>query len=188
MCLFKRTAVFLVLIIASLSIYSGCGYQFRTNGLPVGMEISSIAIPLISSVSSYKGFEADFTRVIREEFISHSRVPVVDTEKADVILVGRVSGIESGPLTYDSRQYEINGRLSTSERTSSRRLKIRLDISLRDRETGKTLWHDSSMEEEAGFNVDSDDPLATRYNQRQAMIKISRLLAKRIYLKTLERF
>jgi hypothetical protein len=61
-----------------------------------------------------------------------------------------------------------------------------LDISLIERATGKTIWYDA-MEEEALFNVETD-PLVTQYNQQQALIKISRLLAKRIYLKTMERF
>jgi hypothetical protein len=43
------------------------------------------------------------------------------------------------------------------------------------------------MEEEASFEVVAD-PLITRYNQQQALLKIARLLAKRIYLKTVERF
>jgi len=43
------------------------------------------------------------------------------------------------------------------------------------------------MEEDALFNVENE-PLATQYNQQQALIKIASLLAKRIYLKTMERF
>jgi hypothetical protein len=37
--------------------------QFRAAGEPVGIELTSIAIPMIESAASIKGFEADFTTV-----------------------------------------------------------------------------------------------------------------------------
>jgi len=187
MDLLKNSTLLPVILIVASTTCIGCGYRFRADGNPVGIEINSIAIPLMTSSSSDKGFEADFTKIIREEFISHSKVSIVETDQADVVLVGRISEIRAQPLTYDSRQHIAGGRVITDEKTSGRRLKIRLDISLIDRTTGKTIWHDSSMEEEVRFNVDKD-PLATRYNQQQALIEISRLLARRIYLKTVERF
>jgi len=187
MGLLKTGTTFLIILIVGSTISIGCGYHFSANGKPVGIEINSIAIPLVTSSSSEKGFEADFTRMIREEFISHSEVSIVETEQADMVLTGRISEIETSPLSYDSRQYTVAGRVVTHETTSSRRLKIRLDISLVERTTGKTIWHDSDMEEDAQFNVETD-PLATQYNQQQALIKISRLLAKKVYLKTMERF
>ena len=182
----KHGTLLLLISITTIVGFIGCGYHFRADGKPVGIEINSIAIPLVTSSSSEKGFEADFTRMIREEFISHSKVSIVETEQADMVLTGRISGIETRPLTYDSRQYTVGGRVVTHETTSSRRLKIRLDISLIERATGKTIWYDA-MEEDALFNVETD-PLVTQYNQQQALIRISRLLAKRIYLKTMERF
>jgi hypothetical protein len=187
MGLSKTGTAFLIMMIVGSTICIGCGYHFRADGKPVGIEINSIAIPLVTSSSSEKGFEADFTRMLREEFISHSKVSIVETEQADMVLTGRISEIETRPLTYDSRQYEVGGRVVTHETTNSRRLKIRLDIRLVERATGKTIWYDGDMEEDALFNVETD-PLVTQYNQQQALIKISRLLAKRVYLKTMERF
>jgi len=181
----KRTITFIS--IAAVMLYTGCGYYFRADGKPIGIEMNSIAIPLVTSSSSEKGFEADFTRMLREEFISHSEVAIVETGQADMILKGRIVYIETMPLSYDSREYEAGGRTVTHETTNSRRLKIRLDISLIERATGKSIWHDGNMEEDALFNVENE-PLATQYNQQQALIKIASLLAKRIYLKTMERF
>jgi len=180
---------FLLLLIGIAFIIGcmGCGYHFRAAGEPMGVEIKSIAIPLMVSTSSIKGFESVFTRIIREEFISHAKVPIVPREEAQSLLIGRIQEVRTQPLTYDLQQYNVEGRATTHETTSSRRLKIRLDISLTDRDTGKTIWYDNSMEEEAGFDVGTD-PLTDRYNQKQALKKIARLLAKRIYFKTMERF
>jgi hypothetical protein len=182
-----KHGVLLLILIASMAICTACGYHFRADGKPIGIEMNSIAIPLVTSSSSEKGFEADFTRMLREEFISHSEVAIVETGQADMILKGRIVYIETMPLSYDSREYETGSGKVTHETTNSRRLKIRLDIRLVERATGKSIWHDGDMEEDAMFNVEKE-PLATQYNQQQALIKIAGLLAKRIYLKTMERF
>ena len=165
----------------------GCGYHLRATGEPMGIKIESLAIPLMTSTSSNKGFEADFTRIIREEFISHAKVPLLAREKAQAILIGRIYDTRFQPLTYDLQQQTVGGQVTTHEVTSSRRMKVRLDVQLTDRASGKVIWREKSMKEEAGFIVGTD-PLANRYYQQQALQKISRRLAKRIYLKTMERF
>ena len=179
--------LFTIIVLISMTFLSGCGYRFRADGKPVGVEFDSLAIPLMKSTSSFIGFEADFTGIIREEFISHSAIPLVSEEEASAVLTGRVYQIMTRPLTYNSISQTVEDRNITYESTSSRRLTIRLDINLADRMTGKQIWHETDMEEEARFEVVAD-PLITRYNQQQALLKIARLLAKRIYLKTVERF
>ena len=67
----KQYALLLLLTL----LLAGCGYSLRADGEPVGIQLESLAIPLFSSTSSEIGFEADFTKVIRQEFISHARVP-----------------------------------------------------------------------------------------------------------------
>ena len=177
----------MLISIALMVIFTCCGYHFRADGRPIGIEMNSIAIPMVTSSSSEKGFEADFTRILREEFISHSEVVIVETGQADMILKGRIINIETRPLSYDSREYDVGGGTVTHETTSSRRLKIRLEVSLVERATGKSIWYDGDMEEDAMFNVENES-LATQHNQQQALIKIAGILAKRIYLKTMERF
>ena len=65
-----------------VSLILGCGYQFRTTGEPLGMTIDSIAIPMIESTASNRGVEPDFTRIVREEFISLARVPLAPEAEA----------------------------------------------------------------------------------------------------------
>lgn len=167
-------------VLFCLILSTGCGYNLQATGKPMHLTISSMAIPLMESPSSDIGFEGDFTKMIRREFVSHSQVPLVSREKADVILIGKVSNIKTEPLSYRVTD-------NTFDVTSSRWLKIRLQAKLVDSKTGKIIWNDENMEEKAAFNVDSD-PLKTRYNQRRATKKIAQLLAERIYLKTMERF
>ena len=67
------------------------------------------------------------------------------------------------------------------------RLKVKADMRLTDRHSGEVIWHDKAMMERVAYVVETD-PLATRYNKQQALMTIARRLAKRIYLKTMERF
>ena len=183
--LIKRIYCLILLIFIGLS--PSCGYHFKVDGEPLGLEIRSIAIPLITSTSSTKGFEADFTKVIREEFISHSKVPIVGKENAQMVIKGNIFEIRSVPLSYDVQRQTVAGEIVNYETTDKKRLKILMDASLIDRATGKTIWKENSLSEEASFDVGTD-PLSNEYNQQQALKKIARLIARRIYLKTMERF
>lgn len=165
----------------------GCGYHFRADGQPVGITIESLAIPMIESTSSNLGFEADFIRIVREEFISHARIPIVPKNEAHTVLTGRIYEIRTWPISYRVNQQIVQGNPSTFEVTSSRRLRIKLDVKLTDRNTGKVIWHERAMEDIATFAV-SEDPLQTQFNQQVALLVIARRLAERIFLKTMERF
>jgi len=159
---------------------TGCGYSLQATGKPKGITIPSLAIPLMKSPSSSIGFEGEFTRMIRQEFVSHSQIPLESKEKAAMVLVGTVTGIKTEPLSYriSDENFEV---------TTSRWLKIKLSCKLVDRATAKTIWEDSEMEQKAAFTVTSD-PLQTRYNRRKATERIARLFSETIYLKTMERF
>jgi outer membrane lipopolysaccharide assembly protein LptE/RlpB len=168
-------------------LVTGCGYRFRKAGVPIGVVLDTIAIPLFPTTSSFVGYEADFTRILREEFITHSRVRIVSKENAQAVLSGSIYSIITEPLTYSVRKQTIHGFVSTDEITSSREMRVRVEAKLTDRETGTILWEDGSFTGETSFSV-SSDPLRTRYNQRKAFIAIAQDIATRIYSKTMERF
>ncbi len=165
----------------------GCGYSLRADGEPVGIQLESLAIPMFSSTSSEIGFEADFTKVIRQEFISNGRVPLMPEEKAQAVLIGKIQDVRADPLSYRSQDFTVGGNTSTYEVTKSRKLRVRLEVQLVDRRQGKVIWREAAMEEQASYFI-SADPLETRYSERQALEKIAGRLAKRIYLRTMERF
>ena len=176
----------LVLLVCCLLI-TGCGYQFRIAGAPIGVTLDTIAIPIFPTTSSYVGYEADFARILREEFITHSRVRIVSEEKAQTVLSGSIYSIITEPYTYRVKKQTIHGLTATDEITRSREMRVRVEAKLTDRETGTVIWHDGSFIGETTFSV-SSDPLSTRYNQRKAFIAIAQDIATRIYAKTMERF
>jgi hypothetical protein len=167
--------------------FMGCGYSFRSTSEPIGIEIQSIAIPLMESTSTSLGFEGDFTRIIRQEFASHAKIPLVSRDKAEVVLIGKIYQIETEPISYTLSHTAVQEELTTYEVTNRRRLKVRLHAKLINNENGEIIWEDRAMSENAAFNVVTD-PLNNRYNQRRALQIIAKRLAERIYMKTLERF
>lgn len=176
-----------LLLMLAVLLMHGCGYQLRADGRPIGSQIESLAIPVMTSTSSELGFEADFTRIIKEEFVSRGDIPIVPTGKAQVVLHGKIYDITTEPIAYELEQQTVSGHLTTFSQTSQRRLKIKLDIKMEDRVTGKVIWHEKIMEEKARFAV-SSDPLSNRANQLLALKQIAEELAKRVFLRTMERF
>jgi len=149
--------------------------------------MESLAIPMITSTSSWEGFEAIFTKIIREEFIARADVPLVPQERAQAVLTGRISNIETYPLAYDTQERTVGGISSVYRVTNRRRLRIVLDAKLTDRKTGKVIWHEPGMWEQATYDV-SEDPLQTQYNHDRALEGAALKLAKKLFLKTVERF
>ena len=147
----------LILIIAVSVICVSCGYHFRANGEAIGIEIDSIAIPMMTSTSSAIGFESDFTGIIRQEFISRSKMRILPKEKAQFVLTGHVYEISTEPLSFNQEPISVGGATEFHETTNSRRMKIKLDVRLVERETGEIIWYDRSMEEKAGYNVQLAD-------------------------------
>jgi hypothetical protein len=171
----------------TVSVLSGCGYHFKSGKDTMGIEINSIAIPLMESTSSYLGFESDFTRIIREEFASHTRVQLESKDRASAVLIARIVEVRSKALGYDLLKRQKRSEEYTYEITDSRRLYIELDAKLVERATGNVIWSDRGMKERASYDV-TTDPMTNRYNRRQAIQRMARRFAERMFLKTIERF
>jgi outer membrane lipopolysaccharide assembly protein LptE/RlpB len=178
---------FIFVVFLASCFMSGCGYRFRGAGVSIGVSLDTIAIPIFPSTSSFLGYEADFTRILREQFITHSRARIVSKEKAQAVLSGTIRSMVTQPLTYSVTKQTIHGYTSTDAVTSSREMRVQVEAQLVDTVTGAVIWQDASFAGEAGFSV-SSDPLRTGYDQRQAFIAIAREIATRIYSKTMERF
>lgn len=174
-------------VLVSGSFLTGCGYQFRAAGEPMGIELQSLAIPLIESSSSELGFEATFTRVFRDAFISKTKVPLVPEAKADAILTGRIYEIWTEPIAFNQTQQVVGDRVTTYSVTSRRQVILKMEAKFTMRATGEVLWHEPAMVERASYNVGTD-PLVNRFNEKQAYELIARALADRLFLKSTERF
>lgn len=172
---------FLILLAA------GCGYQPAGSAVPDRLDISGLALSIVESTSSSLGFEAEFTRRIRQEFISFSGVPLMPEADAPYVLECSVREINTRPLRYSSRRTVVQGRESVFWRTAARELSIGVEARLVERATGKVIWHDSSIVETATWNLGAD-PLADREAERVAVRRIAERIASQLYSRTVARF
>ncbi len=169
------------LFLLSFIFFFGCGYHLRSTKYPVSLDARKIAIPIIKSPSSQLGFEAEITKMIRRQFISHSKLRIVPEYKADVVLIAKIVEIKREPISYTVREgrYEV---------TSARWLKVKMEAMLIDRRKGKVIWK-ATFREKAPYSVDPHaDPMFTRSNEMRALRYIGEQIAQRIYLRTMERF
>ncbi len=177
-------------ILSILFIFSitSCGYYLVETGEAVGVEIESLAIPLMTSTSSTIGFEADFTSIVRAEFITHSKIPILSVEEARMVLTGHIYDITAKPMSYNIVTNENFDTDISYETTNSRQLTVKLDAKLTDSVTGEVIWHSKSLQASATYSLSLTDPVAEEYNQKQALITIANILSKTLYQKTMERF
>ncbi len=171
-----------IILTALFVFFIGCGYQMESTKRPLNLNIRSIAIAMVKSPSSYLGFEAELTRMIRQEFISHSGLRIVPEDQADAVLVAEIEELKKEPIGYTVRD-------GTYEVTNSRWLRVKMRARLIDRRTGRVIWQ-TTLRERAAYSVEAErpDPLATRYHRNEALHIIGKHLAERIYLRTMERF
>ncbi len=185
----QRFLAFFLLLTSLLSgsLILGCGYYFRASGEPLGIKLQSLAIPLIQSSSSELEFEAIFTKVFRDTFISQTNVPLLPEGKAEAVLAGRIYEIREEPIAFNQTQQIVDERVTTYSVTSRRQVIIKMDAKFTIKATGDVLWHEQAMVERASYSVGAD-PLVNRFNEQKAYEAIARALASRLFLKSTERF
>ncbi len=177
----------LLMIIGTCLLTVGCGYRFNLSGSSLRGELHSLAIPTIASRTTIEGLEADFTNIIRKEFLSHSTIPLVSVKEASAVLMGKIERIETSPLSYDIQKNSVGGKTVSYELTNLRRIKVKLTMKMVKRNTGEVIWEERGMEEKASYSV-SNDPVETNFREKAALRKIAQRLAKRVYLKTVDTF
>jgi hypothetical protein len=177
-------------VIALVVFAAGCGYRISSSGAPAGVAvagISGLAVSLVESPSSKLGFEGDFTRILRKEFISYSGVPLMSESEAPYVLECRVREIRTRPRRYKSTRSALRGDEHIYWRTSARRLSVDIDARLIEQATGKEIWRDDSIVETADWNLGTD-PLAERDAQRAALRRLAERVAAKLYSRTVDRF
>jgi len=182
-----RGLVVLLLPVFVVLLLAGCGYHLRQSGRPLGLQIRSLAVPMVKSPASTLGFEGEFTKIIREEFISHSSLELVSRDRADAILLASVSRINTRAIGYDITQNTIQDRTIEYEVTNKRRIWVRVDARLIDGKSGALVWEEKGIREQVDFVV-SQDPIETRYNRQLAVRSMARNVASRLFALTMERF
>jgi hypothetical protein len=114
---------------------AGCGYRPVGTGTlaPGGRPV--IAIPLFGNRSTEVGLESVFANAFVETFSQSGALRVTPRpEEADLVLEGKVASLELSSVAF-----------LDSDRSLERRVTIQVELSLKNRKTGKIVWKNTEV-------------------------------------------
>ncbi|MFB3778257.1 MAG: LPS assembly lipoprotein LptE [Bryobacteraceae bacterium] len=165
-------------LLALLIACGGCGYHVSGRADTLPTSIRTIAIPAFSNLTTRYKLTEQLPAAITREFITRTRYRVVpDEEDGDAVLTGAVVAYTSAPTTYDP----------ATGRASAVNLSVVLNLSLRERATGKVLFARERMEYRERYEI-SVDPSAYFEESDAALARLSRDVARAVVSAVLERF
>jgi hypothetical protein len=157
------TGVFFGLIVA-------CGYSFAPVGDYIDKRIQKIYVEPFENKTAQAEVENYVRSAFIDQFIQTSRFKIVEkAELADATVKGSIVNLNTAPLSYRSTA------LAAEERAT-----ITLELTFRERESGKTIWSSKSISGNGDYTVGSDinQLPATR---RTAFIKLANDTAEKTF-------
>jgi Lipopolysaccharide-assembly len=160
--------------VAFLCVLASCGYHTAGRADLLPKTIATIGVPAFSnSTTSYKLTDW-LPDAIAKEFISRSRLRVVNVNRADAVLKGSVLSYTSNPVLFDQK----TGLASSVE------IHVALQVSLVERTSGKVLFTRPRLEVTDNYEIpiqqgqyfDESDSALQRVSTRVAQQVVSAVL------------
>lgn len=166
------------LLIGGFLILSGCGYTLVGRGsLP--RHIGTVAIPIFENITLEQGVEDVLTQAIIDVYIRGGRVQLVQEGQADAIFLGTITSYSSDEVVTYNDQNDA----------ASYRLRVTIDIEIRDLVNDEILWQAEKLAEDEDFIGGPDvDPAQERENERQALEQLAKEFAERVFALSTEGF
>jgi hypothetical protein len=172
-----KAAAALVAGLAAL-VTQGCGYHVAGRGDLLPRGIRSIAIPAFGNSTIRYRLTEHLPAAITQEFVSRTRYRLVlEEEAADAVLRGSVLNYSANPTTFDPN----------TNRASAVQVSVLLEISLRERATGKVLFSRPRMEFRERYEI-SVDQKAYLDESDSAMDRLAIDVARTVVSAILENF
>lgn len=184
-----------LLLALSVSLPSGCGYQFQGSGSVLPPDVKVVAIPLVENSTTTPGIDVEFTEALRSRFDRYGAVKVVeDRSDGDAVLKARIVRLQN------------RVRNVTSSTDIELELELVMTVSAElTRRNGQVLWKNPSFQTtesfasvedvvvtsssefaQSGIGGDSLSSLGSREvsrgQQEQAITKLVNEAARKIYL------
>ena len=156
-------------ILLGIFLLAGCGYQVRGRETNLAPEIHSVAIPIFANRTDQTGIETDVTQALAAKFISTKQLSVTTRDSADVLLTGTVTSFLTAPVAVTT-----STQISTEYRAT-----VVVEFTFQTVRDGKVVFREV-MSEWRNYPVVSDLN-ATELNKREAIRRISVLLAERVH-------
>lgn len=163
--------------LASLAL-TGCGYHVGGHADLLPKTIHTIAVPAFGNNTPRYKLTDRLPQAIAREFLTRTRYQVIpDAAQADAVLNGVVANFYSFPATFDSK----------SGRAAGVQLSVVLQLTLRERTSGKVLYTNPNMEVRQRYEI-STDQQAYFEESDAAMDRLSQEVARAVVSAVLEKF
>ena len=166
----------LLIGILGMGLVCGCGYGFRgaVNNLPP--DIKAVHIPVFVNNTTEAGAEVVFANALIYEFTRGGVIGVVSEANAQAIIYGKIKSAAVDSVVYASQTQSVD-----------RKVTVVLEVIFRRADNQKILWQNLDMIRYENFRVGGDLNQTDR-NREEALRKIAKDLAERIYSGILENF
>ena len=165
---------FAVFLLFGLAL-ANCGYQFvKTPTLPGGLQ--TLHVNVLANNTGETGIETIFTNDILYELLRAGQGLVADQGRADGELSGAITNLRIETVAKRDTMISLE-----------RRVVCYIDLRLTDR-SGTTVWSARDLKDAETFYVITDNKLATEKNQKDALRRVSRRLAEKVYYRLTDNF
>lgn len=129
-----------LLCAALLLLLSGCGvYSTSGAGRSGG---GTVAIPLFENSTVEFGINEGLTDTLIVALVREASLKVVDENRADLVIRGRVVSVRDEPFTY--------GQTQAQAQAEQNRITVTIDVSCYDAKKGRAVWEEKGL---SGYGI-----------------------------------
>ena len=161
---------------SGLLFISGCYHLVGSGSSELSKDMKKMAIPLFKNKTDVAEIEIVVTNAIIKEFTSFSPGKVTDMEHAKAAIEGKVISYSLDTIAADRRDKMLEYRL-----------KIGLEITLKDLEENNVLYQNKDFEGHIDFKIPRDS-ISRKREEENARRRLAEELAKRLVGEIFEGF
>lgn len=157
---------------------AGCGYHVGGHGDMLPATLHTIAIPAFGNDTTRYKLTEQLPGAIGREFLSRTRYRVItNQDTADAVLTGAVVNFYSAPTIFDQK----------TGRAAGIQVSVIMNLTLKERTTGKVLYKRDNMEVRQRYEV-ATDQLQYFDESTVALQRLSQEVARQVVSSVLEVF
>lgn len=159
-----------VVLAGLFSVVLGCGYAFAPQGEHIDARVKTIYVEPFANKTAQAEIENFMRTAFIDQILQYSRFKTVaDMEQADAVISGKVLNLTTTALSYRK-----------SILAAEERMTVILEVSFREKESGKTLWSSRNVSMTVDYELQDDINLlpATR---KRALAKLSADTAEKAF-------
>ncbi len=147
----------------------GCGYHMEGGRGTFAPDVRTVFVDVFKNNTSEANAESIFRTAFNDEIVKNGHFKIASGPgEADAIFRGTVLSMQSSTLAYQ-----------TTNLSAENRITVVLRLSFEERSSGKVLWEQETYTATGDYRVTAVG--ATEFSRREALTKMAKDAAERIY-------